>query len=124
MICVGIDSLVISRMERAMQSPRFCQRVFGKTEYSLLAERGLPPQSAAASFCAKEAIGKALGTGVREFLLSEVELLRDSLGAPYLRLSGRALELARERGLRFSVSVTHTREVATVIVIGEKEESQ
>ncbi len=123
MLFVGIDSIEISRVRRAMENPRFCQRVFGEAEYSLLAVRGFPAQSAAASFCAKEAFSKALGTGVRGFRLREVELLRDELGAPFLQLSGRALAMAQERKLRFSVSVTHTRELATVIVIAEKEDA-
>ena len=121
MFSVGIDSIEICRIEKAMKNPRFCRRVFGEAEYSLLAMRGFSAQSAAASFCAKEAFSKALGTGIRGFL-SEVELLRDDVGAPFLQLSGNALKIARERGLRFSVSVTHTRELATVIVIAEKEE--
>ena len=73
----------------------------------------------AASWCAKEALGKALGTGVRGFSLREVELLRAENGAPYLQLSGRAAEIAA--GVRFSVSVTHTRAYTSVIVIGEAE---
>jgi len=42
----------------------------------------------AANFAAKEAFSKALGTGVRGFLLAEVSVLRNELGAPYLALSG------------------------------------
>ena len=44
-----------------------------------------------------------------------------SSGQPYLHLSGKALELARERGLSFSVSVTHTREYAAVVVAAEQQ---
>ena len=122
MLFVGIDSVEINRIEKAMKNPRFCQRVFGEAENSLLAMRGFSAESAAACFCAKEAFSKAMGTGIRGFRLCEVELLRDELGAPYLKLSGNALKMALEKGLRFSVSVTHTKELATVIVIGEKEE--
>ncbi len=122
MLFVGIDSVEISRIEKAMKNPRFCQRVFGEAENSLLAMRGFSAESAAACFCAKEAFSKAMGTGIRGFRLCEVELLRNELGAPYLKLSGNALKMALEKRLRFSVSVTHTKELATVIVIGEKEE--
>ena len=122
MLFVGIDSVEINRIEKAMKNPRFCQRVFGEAENSLLAMRGFSAESAAACFCAKEAFSKAMGTGIRGFRLCEVELLRNELGAPYLKLSGNALKMALEKGLRFSVSVTHTKELATVIVIGEKEE--
>ena len=121
MLSVGIDLVEINRIERAMKNPRFCRRILGKQEYQQLAERGFPPASVAVSFCAKEAFSKVLGTGVRGFSLEEVELLRDELGKPYLHLNGNALELARQRGLQFSVSATHTRAYASVVVIGEEQ---
>ena len=121
MIAVGIDSVEIHRIQKSVGNPRFCRRVFGNSEYSQLALRGFSPSSAAASFSAKEAFAKVLGTGVRGFSLSEVELLRDEWGAPYLKLSGAAAQMAEEKGfMRFSVSVTHTKQTATVIVIGER----
>ena len=119
MVSVGIDLEEVGRIRRSLENPRFCARVFGAEEAAQLAGRGFPAQSAAACFCAKEAFGKALGTGVRGFSLREVQLLRRPSGQPYLR--GRALELARERGLSFSVSVTHTREYAAVVVAAEQQ---
>jgi holo-[acyl-carrier protein] synthase len=120
MLLVGIDLVEISRIKKSIQNPRFCGRVLGVTEYSQLEMRGFPVQSIAASFSAKEAFAKALGTGIRGFSLDEVELLRDSSGRPDLKLSGRALEIADARKLRFSVSVTHTKEYAAAVVIGEE----
>ena len=75
------------------------------------------PETMAANFAAKEAFAKALGTGVRGFALGEVAVLRDSLGAPYFALSGRAKELAEGRGPAFSVSLTHTDELAAAFVV-------
>lgn len=124
MLSVGVDLLEISRMERAMQNPRFCRRILGDKEYDQLAGRGFPAASVAVSFCAKEAFSKALGTGVRGFLLREVQLLRDELGKPFLYLEGAALEAARKANLEFSVSATHTARYASVTVIGEKRRSK
>lgn len=122
MLLVGIDLVEIERIEHAMINPRFCRRVLGDAEYSQLEMRGFPIQSVAASFCAKEAFSKALGTGVRGFDLREVELLRGDNGRPSLALSGRALKIAQERKLEFSVSVTHTRAYASAVVIGQEAE--
>ena len=122
MLMVGIDLIEIKRIKKSMQNPRFCKRVFGPSEWAFLQERGFSAQSAAASFCAKEAFAKALGTGVRGFSLAEVELLRGSLGEPSLHLSGAARRIAQERGLPFSVSVTHTKEYAAAVVIGQRQE--
>jgi holo-[acyl-carrier protein] synthase len=84
-------------------------------------ERGMRPETIAASYAAKEAFSKAMGTGVRGFSLAEVSVLRDSLGAPYFALSGRAARLAAERGLCFSVSLTHTDELAAAFVVAWQE---
>lgn len=120
MLLVGIDLIEIGRIKKSMKNPRFCSRVLGSTEYSQLEMRGFSAQSVAASFSAKEAFSKAIGTGLSGFSLSEVELLRSSDGKPWLKLSGSALEIAAKRKLEFSVSVTHTKEYAAVIVIGEE----
>lgn len=122
MLLVGIDLVEINRIEKSIKNPRFCSRVLGKTEYSQLEMRGFPVQSIAASFSAKEAFSKALGTGLRGFSMDEVELLRSADGRPSLSLSGRALEIANSRNLRFSVSVTHTKLYAAAVVIGEEKE--
>ena len=46
--------------------------------------------------------------------------MRDELGAPYLSLSGRAKRLAREKGLTFAVSLTHTNEMAAAVVVAQE----
>ena len=119
MIALGIDLIEVDRIRRSIQSAHFCERVFGVQERQQLAARGMAAESAAACFAAKEAFGKALGTGVSGFLLTEAQLLREPSGRPYLSLSGGALRLAEERGLSFSVSVTHTKQYAAVVVAAE-----
>ncbi len=121
MLLAGIDLVEIHRIQKSMENPRFCSTVLGSTEYAQLASRGFPIQSVAASFCAKEAFAKAVGTGVRGFSLSEVELLREDNGKPNLYLSGNALKIAQKHGLTFTVSVTHTREYAAAVVVGQEE---
>lgn len=121
MLLVGIDLVEINRIRKSMKNPRFCSSILGPTEYLQLEMRGFPVQSVAASFCAKEAFSKALGTGLSGFALREVELLRDANGKPSLKLNGRALTLALLRHAKFEVSVTHTKEYAEVIVIGQGE---
>ena len=121
MLSVGIDLVEIRRIEKSIRNPRFCSRVLGKTEYAQLEMRGFPVQSVAASFCAKEAFSKALGTGIRGFALTDVDLLREESGRPRLHLTGNAAKLAAARGLaEFSVSVTHTKEYAAAVVVGEE----
>lgn len=117
MIASGIDLVEIRRLARCVKREHFMQRVFSQEERELFAKKGNALPTIAANFAAKEAFAKALGTGVRGFSLREAAALRDSMGKPYLHLSGRAARLARERGLQFSVSMSHTREYAVCVVV-------
>lgn len=116
---VGIDLVEIERIRKSMKNPRFITRVFGNLEQRLFTGANAYGR-AGASFAAKEAFAKAIGTGIRGFSLCEVEVLRNELGAPYLRLSGRARKIAQQRELQFSVSLTHTKRYAQAIVIAYK----
>ena len=115
---VGIDTVELVRIEKSLEINGFIEKVYSLKERVLLAVKKNMVPSAAANFAAKEAFSKALGTGVRGFALNEVSVLRDSLGAPYIELSGRAKEVAK--GFEFSVSITHTDSVATAIVIANE----
>ncbi|MFA9380994.1 MAG: holo-ACP synthase, partial [Acetanaerobacterium sp.] len=83
-------------------------RVFSREEILLFEQRRMNTSTIAANWAGKEAFCKSLGTGLRGFALNEISVLRDELGAPYLRLSGRAQDAAQRRGLRFSISLSHT----------------
>ena len=117
MLSVGTDLVEIKRMEKSLKNDFFLKKVFGEAEISGLIARGLPPESAAAAFAAKEAFSKAIGTGVKGFKLPEVELMHDDNGAPFLQLSGNAKAIADELGYHFAVSLTHTRELAMAVVV-------
>ena len=115
---VGIETVEIDRIRKSCAQGRFMEHVFSAEELDLLGQKRDPYPSAAANWAAKEAFSKALGTGVRGFELNEVSCLRDELGAPYLVLTGKAKQAAD--GLAFSVSLTHTAELASAIVIAYK----
>lgn len=117
---IGVDMVNIARMERAAQSAHFMERVFGDEERALFALRGHRAQVLAANFAAKEAFGKAIGTGImQEFRLSEVQALRNERGAPYLVFSGRAEDLMCRRGWNAHLSLTHEGEYACAFVVLE-----
>lgn len=118
MLTTGIDLIRIDRIKKSMANPRFLTRVFSVAELSLFEQKQYRAETVAANFAAKEAFAKALGTGVRGFGLTEVSVLRDELGRPYFLLEGRAKALAEEAGLSFSVSLTHTEDIAAAFVVG------
>ena len=119
MVLTGIDLVEIKRIEKSLENARFLKENFGERERQELSNKKFRPESVAACFAAKEAFLKVLQTGLSGAKLCEIELLHKDTGAPYLYLSGKAKEKAEEKGLELCVSITHTKELAQAIVIGE-----
>ena len=118
---VGCDIIEIERIARAIKRESFIRRVFTAEEAAYCQRRG---QQAAASFAArfavKEAVLKALGTGLREGSLQEIAVDNDGLGKPLVQLSGHFAMLAKQLGVKnIQISLSHSRELATAYVIME-----
>jgi holo-[acyl-carrier protein] synthase len=114
---VGVDAVEIHRISQTLErfGERFLRRVY--TERELAYCRGKVPELAV-RFAAKEAISKALGTGIRGIVWREMEILPDRRGKPLVFLHGRAASRAAELGLaEFAVSLTHARELALAFVV-------
>jgi len=116
-IKTGIDLVEIDRIRKSVLNKRFVQRVFAECEIEYFNTLSDPIPSIAANFSAKEAFGKALGTGISGFLLKEVAILRDDKGAPYFVFFKKALELVENSNLSFSISLTHTKTTAAAVVL-------
>ena len=123
MYSVGIDMVEISRIKKSMENPRFLKFILGEKEYEQLKNKNFISQSVATNFCAKEAFAKAVGTGFRGFNIKEVQVLRNELGRPYIFLTGKAFEMWGKNGYGFSVSLTHTKKLASAVVVCFKDES-
>lgn len=118
---VGCDIIEIERIARAIKRESFIRRVFTAEEAAYCQRRG---QQAAASFAArfaaKEAVLKALGTGLREGSLQEIAVDNDGLGKPLVQLRGHFAMLAKQLGVKnIQISLSHSRELATAYVIME-----
>ena len=117
---VGCDLVEIKRMEKACEKEAFLSRVYTERERR---QAGGKPSVLAGTFAVKEAVAKVLGTGFREFLPQDIEVLRDDLGKPYVELFGAARETAAARGIRrIEVSISDTRELAMAFAVGEGKE--
>ncbi|MCX7624315.1 MAG: holo-ACP synthase [Thermomicrobium sp.] len=114
---VGVDAIEIQRIQRVVQrfGQRFLERIYTEAERSRYAGR-IP--ELAARFAAKEAVMKALGTGIRGIRWRDIEVLPNARGKPLIRLYGTAAERARRLGVRhIAVSLTHARELAIAVVV-------
>ena len=108
----------VSRSETSDKSEsRFMQRVFTHREREYLS--GKNEQSVAGIFAAKEAVAKALGTGFNGFAPSDIEILHDENGKPFVTLHGGAEKIAN--GVRTHVSISHTHTDALAYAIAERE---
>lgn len=119
MIGLGLDTVDIARFRAVVQRrPRLLDRVFTQHEREECDRRADPVPGLAARFAAKEATMKALGVGIGAFALCEVEVVRESSGAPRLKTTGRAALLVEKAGIdRLDVSLTHSGLVASAIVV-------
>jgi holo-[acyl-carrier protein] synthase len=118
----GVDIIEIERIESvlARHEERFLERVYTQRERDLF--RG-SAEEIAARFAAKEAVSKALGTGIGPVFWREIETLRNRAGAPVLHLHGQARQIADRLGLtNWSVSLSHSNEhaIAFVVAMGEE----
>ena len=119
-IGVGVDIVEVDRIRAALENERtgarFRTRVFTADEVAYCGRRRNGHESFAARFAAKEAVMKALG---RAYGWREIEVARTD-GPPTVRLHGRAQERAAALGIRrFTLSLSHTAQLATAYVIAE-----
>ena len=122
MLSAGIDLIEVERIEAtiARYGERFLTRIFTANELAYC--RGQPHQLAA-RFAAKEAVSKALGTGIQHrdgVDWREIEIASDAHGKPAVQLTGKAAQRAAQLNLKsFAISLSHTREHAIAMVIAE-----
>jgi len=115
---IGTDIIEIERIREAIKryGDRFLNRVYTKDELKIY---GRHAHSLAASFASKEAVMKVLGTGNRGVAWREIETLNHPSGKPFIRLNGRAKEVAEKMDLKeIDVSLSHSKDYATAVAIG------
>lgn len=124
-LATGVDLIEIDRFAdvRPALLKRFLARIYTPAE---LAEAGESQPSLAGLFAAKEAVAKALGTGIGLISWQEIEILSSPDGEPRLQLHGNADKIAQQKGLAvWSISISHSRThaVAMAVAIGDPEKA-
>lgn len=101
----GVDIVAAARMEKSMQRPGFMERCFAPAEREYICRKANPAETAAALWAAKEAFGKAMGTGLSGWAMPEAAVAYGETGAPCFTLSGEAEKLAE--GWQLALSLSH-----------------
>ena len=117
MLRIGVDMLDVARVQQTMlrHGERFYTRFFTENERQQCEGQ---PQRLAVRIAAKEAVAKALGTGIGAVSWVEIEIEGDQRGRPSLRLHGNAARLAAALGLTaWEVSLSHTADQVIAFVV-------
>jgi holo-[acyl-carrier protein] synthase len=118
MLRCGIDMIEHERVEAGIQrlGERFLNRFFTAGEREDCDDK---PHRLAARLAAKEAVSKALGTGIGDVSWKEIEIrVNNPRKRPVLILHGAAAQLAQEMGLtQWDVSLTHSKEYASAVAV-------
>ena len=118
MLCTGIDIIEVDRIDRAIlrHGDRFFDRFY--TPQELIDAGGRTP-ALAARFAVKEAVAKALGTGIGEVGWKDIEVRLDQNRKPDLYLHGMAKSVADDLGIvTWSISISHTHFHAVAVAVG------
>jgi len=119
---IGIDIVDVSRMEKWRSNARLLDRYFHPDEVTAVILRGRgAAQSLAARFAAKEAFGKALGTGLSDITLKDIMVINSYNGRPEIQVFGTAKTALEKSGAnRMHISLTHEGDNALAMVVLEK----
>ena len=122
---IGTDIVNIKRMKKTLKGKNnnFKKRIFSKNEIIYCEKKKYPSSFYAKRFAAKEALSKALGTGIRKGInFKDIEILNDSFGKPSIKLKGSTAIFLKKKikNKKYSIYLSLSDDVpwaqATVIV--------
>jgi holo-[acyl-carrier protein] synthase len=118
---IGIDIVEVNRMERWLSNANLLERYFHSEELALaFSRKNSAALTLAARFAAKEAFGKALGTGLADLVLKDIMVINKDNGKPEIKLLGTAEKaLVKSGAAKVHVSLTHERENAIAMIVLE-----
>lgn len=123
-VLCGVDIIKIERIRNAFEKRGqvFKKKVFTEKEIIYCeSKKSTKYHSYSARFAAKEALAKALGTGISKGVkLKDIEILNDLNGKPYIVLEGKTKEHFKGiKGKNISLSLSHCKDHAVAYVIIE-----
>ena len=120
---IGTDIVAVARMQAFWErhGEQGLERLLAPEEREEARKSAAPGRLLAKRFAAKEALGKALGTGIRApVLLDAMRIDHDEQGKPYFRFTGALAADIERRGLGVHVSISDEQDYAVAFVMVEK----
>lgn len=121
---VGTDLVAIARMRALWErhDERALARLLAPAEQAACRASADPARFMAKRFAAKEALGKALGTGIRTpVLLTAIAVTHDELGKPLFAFGVELAAWLASGGLTCHLSLSDEAEYALAFVVVEKQ---
>lgn len=119
---IGTDITEIRRIEKAItRNKNFINKLFTKNEMDIWEKKNFKLEFIAGRFAAKEAISKALGTGIRDFNFKDIEIINNELGKPQVILKPKAEDIIRKisKSYKIHLSISHEKEYAIAYALLE-----
>jgi phosphopantetheine--protein transferase-like protein len=114
---IGIDMLEIDRI-KTVANEAFLTKVFSASERQYIAGKNNAAETIAGLFCAKEAVLKALGSGIGDGCgFSQIEISHTASGQPAVTLRGKAAEVLTTMGSSIFVSISHNKTTAVAVAV-------
>lgn len=124
-IGIGTDIVKVSRMKRLLKKrgDKFAERILHANELEIYKQHNSAASYLAKRFAAKEALSKALGTGIAKGIsFEEIEVINNEDGKPLLVLHGTALDISIQLGVeKLFISLSDEKKYAIAYVILEGE---
>jgi len=123
-INIGTDIVDVNRMQANLEKlgQRFAQKILSPNEYKEFLTTNKPAHFIAKRFAVKEALSKALGTGVREgFGLNDIEVVHDEFGKPSLKCYHGVKTLLEKLQVNFThLTIADEKDYAVAFVVLER----
>lgn len=117
----GIDIIETKRISDAInRNEKFLIRIFCDGELNYIKNKNYSVNTISGMFAAKEAISKAVGSGIRDFKWTDIVIYHDELGKPLVRFENNAKLITQKLGIKkVNVSISHINEYAISFAIAE-----
>ena len=120
LVGVGADLVEVARITQLCQKDHRRTRLFTKEELAAATQSGHEMETLAGYFAVKEAVGKALGTGLAGISWQDIQVVYQDTGKPKAVLAGAAAAKAKELQIKeLEISISHTAGLAMAFAVAE-----
>lgn len=120
-LITGVDIVNINRIKKILlkNKDQFYNRIFTREEIGYIEKKGHRATTVSGLFAAKEAVSKALGTGIGSLGWKDVEVLHKPSGRPYINFTEYGTKIMEDLGIiEIQISISHDTDYAIAFVVG------